>query len=136
MMVRRQAKQARLLIVDPDPDVRTALANYLAEAFVVEVGANSQEALALLEQHRPDVVLAEVELPDHYGPGFLLEVRRRLPRAVLVATYQYGDQGQVSEPLLRRIADVIVTKPFDIGKLEETLLGLVESRGLSAQEGA
>lgn len=135
-MMPLRRKKARLLIVDPDADVRDALVNFLTEAFEVDSAGSAREALSLLEAHPVDVVVAEAELPDHYAPGFLLEVRRRLPRVVLVATYQYGDQAQVAEPLFRRIADLVVSKPFDILKLEDTLLALVESKGHFEQEGA
>ncbi len=135
MMPLRRNK-ARLLIVDPDADVRNAVANFLAEAFEVEAAGSAREALSVLDAHTVDVVIAEAELPDHYAPGFLLEIRRRLPRVVLVTTYQYGDQAQLAEPLFRRIADLIVSKPFDIQKLEDSLLGLVESKARDDEEGA
>ncbi|MBK8233438.1 MAG: response regulator [Candidatus Eisenbacteria bacterium] len=125
-----------VLIVDPDADVRAALADFLVEAFRVEPAGSAREALSYLEEHTVDAVIAEAKLPDHYAPGFFLEIRRRLPRAILVATYPYGEDLEVQEPRLRHIVDFSLSKPFDIQRLESTLLDMIQRLNRSAQEGA
>jgi PAS domain S-box-containing protein len=60
----------RVLVVDDDELVRAglrALVDGLVEFQVVAEAANGREALQLVEQHRPDVVLMDIAMPDLDG---------------------------------------------------------------------
>jgi DNA-binding NarL/FixJ family response regulator len=60
----------RVLIVDDHPVVRTGLRGMLAAEpgiDVVDEAASGEQALALVEQHRPDVVLMDLRMPGLDG---------------------------------------------------------------------
>jgi DNA-binding response OmpR family regulator len=124
----------RLLIIEPDPEIRGSLAAYFEASFEVEAVGRGDEGLRRMEVHPADVVLAEIDLPGEYAPGVLAEIRSRWPHAALVSTYYYGDRLQRLEPLLRRLADVLVMKPLELAKLERTLVSLCRAARKSDAE--
>ena len=85
-------------IVDDHPVVRAGLRTILAAAADIEVvaeGASGADALRLVAQHSPDVLVLDVNLPDLSG----FEVTRRLAAqplstAILILTV-YDDRGTV-----------------------------------------
>ena len=64
-----------ILVVDDEEDLRSLLkVNLEREGFEVVLAANGAEALALVEAHRPRLVVLDLMLPDHPGT----EVCRRI----------------------------------------------------------
>jgi CheY-like chemotaxis protein len=80
----RVAKSPRpVLIVEDHDDTRTLLGTYLAvEGFAVLTAANGPEALRLLEEHPPCIILLDVNMPDMDGIMFSRELREHPDRAV------------------------------------------------------
>jgi len=108
-----------VVIVDNDGEFRALLVSVLERAGYTAVGlASAEEALELVAQRRPDVVLTDVQLPGVSG----YELTRRLRES-------YGDKpavvivsGERTEPfdraagILLGAADYMV-KPVDPGEL-------------------
>jgi signal transduction histidine kinase len=73
-------KDLRILIVDDQADARevvaTVLERYGAEA---RVAASASEAYAILERDRPDVLVADLEMPGEDGYALLAKVRALPP---------------------------------------------------------
>jgi PAS domain S-box-containing protein len=68
----------RVLIVDDQPDAREFLERLLAErGALVTVAASAAEALAHLELAAPDVLVADIGMPDVDGYELIRRVRRR-----------------------------------------------------------
>ena len=69
------ASEAKLLVVDDEPNIRELLATSLRFAgFDVVAAGTGQEALAAVEREEPDLAVMDVMLPDLDG----FEVTRRL----------------------------------------------------------
>jgi DNA-binding NarL/FixJ family response regulator len=68
----------RVLIIDDNPDFRTAARRLLErhEFVVVAEAENGISGIAKAQEHRPDLVLLDVQLPDVDG----FEVAERLSR--------------------------------------------------------
>lgn len=107
----------RILCVDDHPLVRKGIASILANeadmCLVAEAGS-AEEALARFREHRPDVTLMDLRLPDQEGTAAVLAIRREFPEArIIVLTSYGGDQdiawaleAGVSGYLLKEIAHV------------------------------
>ena len=73
MVAARQTK--RVLLVDDEPNILTALEFLLAEeGMTVYKATNGEEALRLVEAHHPEVIVLDVMMPGMDG----FEVARRI----------------------------------------------------------
>jgi CheY-like chemotaxis protein len=73
----RFARDARVLVVDDDPDVRTVLGRMLERAgYRVTEAEHGRDALDRIAQSPPDLVLLDLMMPEMDGFEFLDELRR------------------------------------------------------------
>lgn len=102
----------RLVLVDDHPVFLEGLAEALGrqrDLTVVGQGADGAEALALWEEHRPDVLLLDLAMSGLHGLAALAQIRRRYPDArVLVLTS--SDDGDDAVAALDGGAAGYVTK--------------------------
>ncbi|MFC5458513.1 ATP-binding protein [Massilia niabensis] len=67
-----------ILLVEDDDDARNMLASVLLSAHAnVETASSAQEALALYDALRPDLVVSDIGMPGMDGYEFIAELRRR-----------------------------------------------------------
>jgi two-component system response regulator MprA len=115
----------RILVVDDEPAVRTALERALRlEGYEVELAADGAEALQRLALNAPDAVVLDVLMPNVDG----LEVCRRLraagdrtPVLMLTARDAVGDRVRG----LDAGADDYLVKPFALEELHARLRALL-----------
>jgi DNA-binding NarL/FixJ family response regulator len=89
-----QGAAIRVLIVDDHPMAREWTCNSLANARGVEVigvAENGTQALRLINDVLPDVVLLDIHLPDISGIEVARRVRAALPKVALVVLTGYDD---------------------------------------------
>ncbi len=86
----------QVLIVDDDDAVRDSLSLLLkASGFEVSTAADGLEALAVLRNGLPAVLLSDLNMPKMSGVELFSEVRQQFPSVSLVAmsgNYETGDQ--------------------------------------------
>ncbi len=76
--VAEKTPEAKLLVVDDEPSIRELLTASLRFAgFEVVPAADGAEALKLAEQHRPDLVVLDMMLPDLDGFSVARKLRER-----------------------------------------------------------
>jgi two-component system, response regulator, stage 0 sporulation protein F len=71
---------ARVLVVDDDFDVRESLSDLLAREHDVIQAAGVPEALELVRDQAPDVIIVDFELPPHRGDELLAALAASHPR--------------------------------------------------------
>ncbi|WP_066097337.1 response regulator [Xanthomonas massiliensis] len=101
----------RILIVDDHQLVRAGLAKLLQASADIEVVAeagNADQALAMAQAHRPDVVLMDLSLPDRSGLEAMSEILQALPATRVVVMSMYDDTVHVRESLDRGAAGFLV----------------------------
>lgn len=109
--------EAKLLVVDDEPNIRELLSTSLRFAgFEVVAAANGREALAAAEESQPDLAVLDVMLPDMDG----FTVTRRLRAAgkhfpVLFLTARDDTADKVTG--LTVGGDDYVTKPFSLDEV-------------------
>jgi PAS domain S-box-containing protein len=115
-----------LLVVDDDADTRDLLTVWLREAHLaVQSARDGQEALGLLEQFRPDLILLDLSMPRVNGWEFLDQLRSQARWAdvpVVVVTGQ--DLAATERDRLARQKSEIVLKG---GRLFEELQRTVQT---------
>jgi DNA-binding NarL/FixJ family response regulator len=86
----------RVLCVDDHPLVRKGIASILAnepDMRLVAEGSNGREAIELFRQHRPDVALMDLRMPELDGIAAIRTIRQEFPDAKIIALTSFdGDQ--------------------------------------------
>ena len=88
----------RLLIADDHAIVRTGLRQLAATLDGVELvaeAANGEEAVVLCEEHSPDVVLIDLEMPVLDGIGATQRITDAHPRVAVVVLTSFSDRQRI-----------------------------------------
>jgi two-component system KDP operon response regulator KdpE len=107
-MVRNQ----RILVVDDEPAiVRLVRATLQADGYAVVAAGRGEEALPLLEEERPDLVILDLMMPGMDGFETLRRIRQRSKLPVIMLTARATGADTLKG--LQGGADDYVTKPFN-----------------------
>jgi PAS domain S-box-containing protein len=121
----------QVLLVDDDADTREVLGSVLTQSGATVYAAGSaRDALALIDQRRPDVIVADIGMPDEDGYAFIRKVRARdardaggTPAIALTAYARLEDRR-------RAVAagyQLHVAKPVDPRTVTEAIAALIGS---------
>ena len=107
---------ARILVVDDEPQILTALETTLRGAgYDVETAATGEDALIQASVRPPDGVILDLVLPGRSGVEVCRELREWSDAPVLVLSVIGDEQEKVAA--LDAGADDYVTKPFGMDEL-------------------
>lgn len=141
------SEQIRVIVIDDDPMVRTAVRIIMATAADVEVvtdAGDGRAGLDLVREHRPDVVLCDIRMPRMDGLAVLTELQAAgdvTPVIMLttfntddyvVRAFQLGAAGFLlkdADPreMVAAVRDVHAGRPALSAGAVETLIGTVHS---------
>lgn len=106
----------KVLIVDDEPHIRSLMQRAMADAdYAVVAAENAREALELLAQEEPNLVLLDLGLPDRDGLELVPLIKRHGDKALIVISARDAIEEKVAA--LDLGADDYLTKPFDIAEL-------------------
>ena len=109
----------KVLIADDEPNIVTSLEFLMTRGgYEVQVARNGEEALALVESFRPDLVLLDVMMPQRSGYDVCQKMRERPDwgHIKIVMLSAKGREAEVSKGMSLG-ADLYVTKPFSNAEL-------------------
>ena len=111
------AQRKTLLIVDDDADLRGAVAEQLeAEGFATLEASTARQGVEAAQEHKPDLVLLDVDLPDMDGREACRQMRQRgVAAPIIMLTAAAGDEDTVQG--LEAGANDYVTKPYKFAVL-------------------
>lgn len=111
--------EAKLLIVDDEEGIRVSLQEYfLREGFRVDVAEDGTQALAMLNQVNPDIIILDVQLPHVDGLEVCQMVRQQVENPVGIIMISGVKKEMVDRVVgLELGADVYLTKPFETREL-------------------
>ncbi|HLV45097.1 MAG TPA: response regulator transcription factor, partial [Aggregatilineales bacterium] len=92
----------RVLIVDDHAVVRSGLAAFLLafdDLELVGEAASGPEALRMVEDRRPDVVLMDLVMPEMDGASATRLIRQRYPEVQVVALTSFPEEDLVQTAL-------------------------------------
>jgi two-component system, OmpR family, response regulator len=125
--------EARLLVVDDEPNIRELLTASLRFAgFEVYPACDGAEALKLAEQHHPDLVVLDVMLPDLDGFTVTRRLRERgreMPVLFLTARDETSDKVAG----LTVGGDDYVTKPFSLEEVVARIRAVLRRTGVGGR---
>ncbi len=105
----------KILVIDDELSIRMLLENFLGKEYEVITKKDGQEGLAYLEEgDLPDLIVADVQMPNIDGYAFLEKVRasgffKHIPVIMLSGI----ESSQERVKCLKMGADDYVVKPFN-----------------------
>jgi DNA-binding NtrC family response regulator len=120
--------QRRVLVVDDDASVLDALALAVADdATEVTTASSAEQALGLVRDVDPHVVLTDVRMPGMTGLELLRVLRERLPDTEVVLMTAHDDLPLVASAVQAGAADFLL-KPLDLHELRQLVARLCDDR--------
>ncbi|MEA2447285.1 MAG: hypothetical protein QOK47_922 [Actinomycetota bacterium] len=119
---------ARILIAEDNAEIRALVSSILIEeGHKVTVAQNGQQALDMMLEDAPDVLVLDIMMPQMDGYTVLKELKTsgiRDTMKILVLTAKTSESDWVRGYKLG--ADAYVTKPFDIDELTRHVAELLD----------
>jgi two-component system KDP operon response regulator KdpE len=110
----------RILIIDDElPIVRVLRPTLITSGFDVVSAASASEALQMVGQSPPDVILLDLGLPDLDGKQVIQSLRSWTKTPIVVLSARHDEDERIAA--LDLGADDYVTKPFHMGELQARL---------------
>ncbi len=128
----------RLMIVDDDEDLRLGL-GMLLEAFGDELreAANAEEALEMLAEWTPQIMVVDLVMGAVSGMDLLRQVRQKWPQMKVLMVTGYGTP-EIEGEAYRSGVDGYLEKPFDnaemIAEVERLRIEVIDG-GLGDRKG-
>ena len=127
-----------VLVVEDDIDNKDLLVFALeGEGATVTAVESAQEALEILEQIRPDVILCDIALPHENGYSFIKAWRIReaelglIPISAIAVTALVQEQDK--QNALAAGFDLHLSKPIDINEVFQSIANQVSDRTVKRQ---
>lgn len=119
----------RILIVEDNPDLLNVLNEILSKYYHVTMAFNGREALNLVAEQLPDLILSDILMPVMDGFELCNEIKRNpstfhIPVVLLTAI----ESQEASIQGFNSGADAYLTKPFNENVLITRIVNLINSR--------
>lgn len=129
--VARQSRQARVVLIEDQPDACDMARALLEMRGHAVIAAMSGEAgVSAIVEHQPDLALVDISLPDMDGYAVAREVLSRLGPAIpMIALTGLGQPEDVKRSHDAGFARHL-TKPFDIEDLDQVIQEFLRQRAI------
>src|SRR5262245_43198078 len=90
-------EQIRVLSIDDHPHAREGIAvvvNSQPDMLMVAQGANGREAMERFREHKPDVTLMDLKLPDMSGIDVTIAIRKEFPEARIIILTTFDSDAE------------------------------------------
>ena len=127
-------KTIKLLIADDNREFCELLKEFISQQddiVLVGVANNGLEALDLIEQHTPDVVVLDIIMPHLDGIGVLEKLLNRMshrPKVIMLTAF---GQENITQRAVELGADYYILKPFDFSVLVTRIKQLSEGMNIA-----
>ncbi len=110
---------ATIIVIENEDFVRENILELLdAEGFIAVGARDGREGIALVENHRPDLILCDVLMPEFSGYDVLRALRQNANLAAIPFIFLSAKASQAdSQQGLGSGADFYLAKPFSIHDL-------------------
>ena len=124
----------RILVVDDEPAIRALLKKIIERrGYVVDDARDGAEAIEFLQEHRYDLLLIDLMMPNVNGFELVdylaREVERPLPAVIVITAAAESTPLRQLDP---SIVHSVIRKPFDI----DVIADLVDAAATTSREGS
>ena len=117
-----QAVSRKLLVIDDDNIVRQSISTYLSDSgYQVRDAASGKEGLALFQEFSPEVVLADLRMPEMTGIDVLREIHSQSPETPVIVISGVGVMTDAVQALRLGATDYLIKPIVDMEVLEHAI---------------
>ncbi len=124
----------KILVVDKDPDVGLSIQEYLRDDYDVFFVQDGKQIIPTIQKNNIDLILTDIHIPNVYIYNLLSRIRNSFPDIPIILMYVYFDYTQEMEATLRRMADALFLKPFDLDQLKNRIKLLLAEKESSRRQ--
>ena len=123
----------RVLIADDEKNMRWVLSQALeAEGYEVVEAADGKEALSLVAEQAPDILILDHKMPAPDGMEVLRRIRAKGHRFPVIMLTAHGNV-QTAVEAMKAGASEYLTKPFDLDELRISIEKALQMSALAAE---
>jgi DNA-binding NtrC family response regulator len=115
-----------IFIVDDEQTIRKSVAMALEGRYGVETFATAEDALVVMADRQPDLVLLDIGLPGMNGIEALDRIREFSPDCLVIMITAYEDAPTVIAAMKKGAYDYVI-KPLDLDALEASIRRALET---------
>ncbi|BCJ86014.1 response regulator transcription factor [Effusibacillus dendaii] len=105
-------EEGKILIVDDEKEIGELIQLYLEKnGYQIFYADNGHQALEVVKQERPDLIILDLSLPDTNGVEICREIRKGSDVPIIILSVKRGSDDIILG--LDTGADDYITKPFD-----------------------
>jgi PAS domain S-box-containing protein len=122
-------RRLRVLVIDDEPLLRTALERFLRPRHDVVLEASARNALARLESgERYDVILCDVVMPELGGPELYRRLCEKLPELSSRVVFMTGASTESNEAeKLAQTGARLIARPFRLSEVDAAIASAAKS---------
>ncbi|MRW86707.1 EAL domain-containing protein [Pseudoduganella sp. FT26W] len=121
-LLRVQARQRRLLLVDDEANIVSALKRLLRpDGYEIHTANCGEQGLEMLAQHQIDVIISDQRMPGLSGADFLRQARTLRPDTIRIMLSGYTELQSVTDAVNEGAIYKFLTKPWNDDQLRTHL---------------
>ncbi len=116
----------RLLIIDDNKEILTALTDFLSKKkYEVVSASDGLDGLKLLETEQQgfDLVITDLVMPNISGVGLISIIKKKFPDLPVIAITGWGEHPEALATEAQ--ANRVLEKPFDLSELDTVIRELL-----------
>lgn len=120
----------KILIVDDDDLIRDLIYEILEpQGYQILLAENGNRALEILDKEEIDLIITDIIMPDKEGIETILDIKKRLPHAKIIAMSGGGQlEANSYLSMAKRLGvNATLTKPFTPVKLLNVVQEILEA---------
>jgi YesN/AraC family two-component response regulator len=129
-------KRFRILIADDFQETRRSVRLMLSmnpDVVVVAIAANGRQAVELAHEHRPDILIMDVRMPELDGLEAFREIYQSYPKTSCIVITAQKDLDILNKAIALGVDEYLV-KPFSIDELNAAVNRVIEQMRASLEE--
>lgn len=122
------SKTINIIIADDNATNRFVLKGLLKRlGLTASVAVDGEKAIELAKEHRPTLILMDIQMPKMNGIEAAIIIRREFPeaRVPIIAVTAYPDSAHLAEYEAADF-DSLIAKPVTLSELKEVLSGYLD----------
>lgn len=128
---KENAGRQRILVVEDNDELRNYLSHTLSEEYSIQVCSNGKEALTIIPEYKPELVISDIMMPEMRGDELCKAIKNNIETShipIILLTALNNEKDILAG--LNVGADKYVVKPFNIGILKANISNLLANRAL------